>query len=211
MGFFCFNRNTLALAIVAICVIGALIFQQHMAALKTLSIMTELQQYNVVPKQSVQRVELVGPPAPLNMQRIFDPLMAPEKTYYSSDNRPPMLAMPPPALGAEAVNIRTRGEPSGYQKVGVIVQDGKHMPLYGQQTYPGSSSWNYFTNTDGGQFHTHKLPLSYKGRDCGDDNGCEEIRAGTTDSLQIPGYNNDGEKNVIIYRNSTPKYIPTLI
>jgi len=201
MGFFCFDKTTMILLVVAVCIIGALVFQQYMAALKTLSIMNDLKQ------PSVQRIEISEKPMSIDMQRLYNPLVAPEKRYYSSDNR-----MPPPLVmdGSVPINERTRGEPGGYQKVGVIMQNGKNLPLYGQQTYPGSSTWNYFTNTDGGQFHRDKLPVNYKGRNCADDPGCEEIKDGSTSDLSIPGYDNDTPANVVIYRNSAPRYIPYL-
>jgi hypothetical protein len=123
-----------------------------------------------------------------------------------------MSGLPRPGipLGAVPINIPTRGEPGGYQKVGVIAQNGEHLPLYGQQTYPGSRTWNYFVNTSG--FHSQKLPIQYRNKDCSDDTGCDEITSGTTGDITIPGNGGGGDAtyDVVIYKNSTPRYIPYL-
>ena len=77
-----------------------------------------------------------------NQQRIFNPLYGPERSYPHRINH---LGVP--------INIPTRGYSEGYQQVGALIQeDGsgnnqKILPLYGEQTYPGSRQWKYYTET----------------------------------------------------------------
>ena len=60
------------------------------------------------------------------------------------------------------VNVPTRGYPTGYQQVGVLIEENsngenKLLPLFGEQTYPGSRQWRYYTSSDG--YQSVKLPI----------------------------------------------------
>lgn len=157
---------------------------------------------------------------------VHDPLSPPQKMMNgsSSINIPIVSGIP--------INVETRGGPSGYQQVGVLVErnnnpnntcssrngrppsndhhtdgdtcnDGKLLPLYGQQTYQGSRQWNYYTSSDG--FQSVKLPVINKNRNCQDGYGCEEIYDNA--HVRVRGY--DATKfKVNLYENRTPRYIP---
>ena len=130
--------------------------------------------------------------------RVHNPLTPPERTYPYHNNRIP-------------VNIATRGEPSQFQQVGVLIQeDGTgnnqvKLPLFGQQLYPRSREWRYYTGSDG--YQSIKLSLKHDGRDSMDQYGCREFYDGNT--VDVDGY--DSKFKVTIYKLDAPKYIPNMI
>lgn len=122
-------------------------------------------------------------------ERLVNPLLPPERSYNSTYRVP--------------INIPTRGHTQSYQQVGAINCGDQVLPLYGRPRWPGASRWNYYTSTDG--YHSIKLPIKSKSRDCQDDNGCEELYDG--ESIQVPLYQGKDFK-VSIYNLDKPRYIP---
>jgi hypothetical protein len=122
----------------------------------------------------------------------------------------------PPLQRGIPINEETRESGGDYQQVGILskntITDGEGtpgnntdtvvLPLYGKPTYRGSNKWLYYTETD--KLHPVKIPVTYKNKDCTDDQGCEEIYDG--DSVVIPSYN--GDFKVKIYKLNKPRYIP---
>jgi hypothetical protein len=122
----------------------------------------------------------------------------------------------PPLQRGIPINVETRESGGDYQQVGILskntITDGEGtpgnntdtvvLPLYGKPTYRGSNKWLYYTETD--KLHPVKIPVTYKNKDCTDDQGCEEIYDG--DSVVIPSYN--GDFKVKIYKLNKPRYIP---
>ena len=122
----------------------------------------------------------------------------------------------PPLQRGIPINEETRESGGEYQQVGILskntITDGEGtpgnntdtvvLPLYGKPTYRGSNKWLYYTETD--KLHPVKIPVTYKNKDCTDDQGCEEIYDG--DSVVIPSYN--GDFKVKIYKLNKPRYIP---
>ena len=101
------------------------------------------------------------------------------------------------------INITTRGIES-YKHIGILSgKSGKVLPLYGRQTYTGSNRWNYYTR--GNDHLSLKIPLTKNGRDCDDNNGCNELY--DNDLIFLPEFSDDF--TVKLY-NSTPRYIPFL-
>jgi len=129
--------------------------------------------------------------------RVHNPLSPPERTYPYTKSAP--------------INIATRGEPSQFQQVGVLIQDdgtGNNqvkMPLFGQQLYPRSREWKYYTGSDG--YQSVKLSVNINGRDSMDQYGCQELYDGNT--VDIKGY--DSEFKVTMYKLDAPKYIPDVV
>ena len=101
-----------------------------------------------------------------------------------------MVRMPQQQMGIP-INIETRGSGGDFQQVGIlskqtIDEDGKTpgnntdsnvLPLYGKPIYRGASRWLYYTETD--KFNPIKIPITVSGRDCTDDQGCEELYDGS--------------------------------
>ena len=131
-----------------------------------------------------------------DMNRVVNPLIPPERSYPYKINK---VGVP--------VNVPTRGYPTGYQQVGVLVESGgdsKLLPLYGQQTWPGSRQWNYYTTSDG--FQSVKLPVNNGKQTC-DGRGCGEIYS--DNMVSVKGYSGKSFK-ADIYSLDSPKYIPYL-
>ena len=103
-----------------------------------------------------------------------------------------------------AINVPTRGEPPGYQQVGIITGEGEEniKPLYGRQTYRGSNQWNYFTSLD--SHLATKIPVYMDGKDCTDEQGCKELNKG--DDVNMGETGNTYHAN--IYGTVAPRYIP---
>ncbi len=132
-----------------------------------------------------------------DQQRIHNPLMPPERSF---PHRISSTGVP--------INIPTRGYSSGYQQVGALIQeDGtgnnqKILPLYGEQTYPGSRQWKYYTGSDG--YQSIKLPVVNNGKDCQDTYGCDEIYDGNL--VNVKGHDSGFKAN--IYKLDAPRYLP---
>jgi len=60
-----------------------------------------------------------------------------------------------------------------YQQVGILLGTNETLPLYGKPSYAYNSRWNYYTTTPGQQIYP--LPVTYEGRDCTEDIGCNEM------------------------------------
>ena len=76
-------------------------------------------------------------------------------------------------------------KPTEYQQVGILLGTNETLPLYGKPSYAYNSRWNYYTTTPGQQIYP--LPVSYEGRDCTEDIGCNEMY--DNQPVQITGRN----------------------
>ena len=122
------------------------------------------------------------------LDRIINPLTPPEQTYLN------------PSI---PINIPTRGESEPYQQIGFLVDKRNQsnlMPLFGRQTYPGSSNWNYYTNS----IENIKQSLIINNQNCMDNKGCNEVYTG--DNIKLQG--TKGKYKVEKYNYSQPRYIP---
>lgn len=223
VGFFCFDKNTFMLLIIA-CIMFVVFYIN-----KNNSSINKLNDYiqNNNNKLQSQLIELTNQNKKLDnklennkhqigignqiadearylankdLSRIINPLVPPERSYPYKINQ---IGIP--------VNIPTRGYSTGYQQVGVLIENGddenkKLLPLYGEQTWPGSRQWKYYTSSDG--YQSVKLPVIINNRNCQGSNGCNEIYDGET--IKVQGYN---EKNfkANIYKLDGPRYIPYIV
>ena len=175
-----------------------------------------------------------APASSLSMARIYNPLEPPERTYpstldygrverlessglFESSGRVESLGLmelnrlmerPTQRSPGLPINIPTRGENTGYQQVGILVEENatdagkKILPLYGEQTFRGSNNWRYYTGTDG--FQSVKLPVIHKKKNCQDEMGCDEIYEG--DNINILAYEKPYKAS--LYKIDKPRYIP---
>ena len=92
-----------------------------------------------------------------------------EKTRVVYVNNKPIVSLPearPPPY--------KNYKPMEYQQVGILLgTSNETLPLYGKPSYAYNSRWNYYTTTPGQQIYP--LPVSYEGRDCTEDIGCNEM------------------------------------
>ena len=72
----------------------------------------------------------------------------------------------------------------------------------GRPLYVSRNKWQYYTMTD--KTNSIKLPISYKGRSCTNEYGCDELLGG--EHVYVEGY--DEAFKVTKYDNDTIRYIP---
>jgi hypothetical protein len=122
-----------------------------------------------------------------------------KQEIYQDDSKKPSWNYP-------SWNYPTRGFPTEIQQIGILnnKHNSKILPLYGRKTYPSSSKWNYYTNTD--KYSSVQLPVEYKHKDCTSEYGCEEVY--DEDSVYVKGY--DDQFRVILYKMDSPRYIPVV-
>ena len=207
MGFFCFDKDTILLLIVAMILFTSYFMYNTRTKMDKVENDLKSEIRKVQEEYGNENVPLDTVLSP-NMylvnkdyERIVNPLLPPERSSPFPLGR---VGLP--------INIPTRGYSSGYQQMGFLEQENpddqnnkKIIALYGQETYPGSNYYNYYTNTDG--FQSVKLGVRRGNRDCMDDTGCKELYNG--DSVEVQGYNGSYKAN--IYKYDTPRYIPNVL
>lgn len=129
-------------------------------------------------------------------QKINDVLMEPTR-------RMPRHELPPWYL-AQVTNIPTRGFPDNFNMLGYLtrVKDDTdkanpadlRLPLFGRQTYPGSTQWEYYTTTTDLAINI-KIPLNSR---------TDELVDG--DVIFLNEFN--GEYRVRLYKLDSPVYNP---
>ena len=116
-----------------------------------------------------------------------------------------------PSLGGDPrgipINIRTQGEDTAYRQVGILTRNGGGetiLPLMGRPLLTNRDKWNFYTMND--KNNMIKLPITYKGRSCTNEYGCDNVYNG--DSVYVEGYNDTFKATV--YDNQVMRYIPYL-
>jgi hypothetical protein len=171
-------------------------------------------------------IEKVSAPAP-TPEPVRAVQVAPAVTNYNTGgydhrNPPPparvydtpadLTGMAPPGVPAIPIQVPTRGLPEQFQQIGVLSGQGGTdtsaspertlLPLFGRRVAASRERYNYYTRTDG--FNPVQVPVSFKNRNCDDDNGCDEIMKG--DSVGVPLL---GKTFVAtVYKLNAPRYIP---
>lgn len=202
VGFFCFDKNTVILVIMACIVMVSHFIGKNNDRFKYV----EDQLYKNVDKINSANIKMrnlmiddnrsrLDYKHNLYHDRIHNKLKPPERSHS--------IQVP--------INIPTRGVPTGFQQVGVLIQsDGignnqVKLPLYGEQLYPGSNDWRYYTSSDG--YQSVKLALIHDNKNTMEQHGCREIYNGT--EVDVTGY--DSRFKATIYKLDTPRYLPHVI
>lgn len=102
------------------------------------------------------------------------------------------------------INIETQGLATQYQQIGIL-ENGNNLilPLMGRRSMVGRDKWQYYSISNTGTLNT-KLPVTYQGRSCTSENGCDNINTG--DTVYVKGYNETFKAT--IYENNLLQYIP---
>lgn len=138
--------------------------------------------------------------------RLINPLLPPERSYVANNYGVP-------------INIPTRGYTGGFQQVGIMYKKGvtdptaapgnnnetNILPLFGRPTQTNRDKWHYYTASD--KYHSVKIPITHKDRECNSEYGCNELY--DKDVVSVPPYN--GEFEVQIYGYDSPRYLPHMI
>ena len=102
------------------------------------------------------------------------------------------------------VNIETQGLATQYQQIGILENGGNLiLPLMGRRSMVGRDKWQYYSISNTGTLNT-KLPVTFQGRSCTSENGCDNINDG--DTVYVKGYNESFRAT--IYENNLLQYIP---
>lgn len=94
---------------------------------------------------------------------------------------------------------------TNYRQVGLLNptnSKNKLIPLMGRPLYTNRNKWQYYTMSD--QMNSIKLPISYNGKSCTNEYGCDQLSNG--DTVYVEGLNEPFK--ITIYDNDTIKYIP---
>jgi hypothetical protein len=110
--------------------------------------------------------------------------------------------------GVVPINIETQGLGTQYEQIGILERDGGKqddliLPLMGRRSMIGRDKWQYYTISNTGTLNT-KLPVTFEGRSCTSENGCNIINSG--DTVYVKGYND--RFRVTVYENNNLQYIP---
>lgn len=120
--------------------------------------------------------------------------------------------IPPPGVPVIPIQVPTQGLPDQFQQIGILSAPGGTstsatpnrtlLPLFGRKVAVGRERYNYYTRSDG--INPMQVPVTYKNRDCQDDNGCDEITTGDTVGVPLLGQT----FVATTYRYNLPRYIP---
>lgn len=105
------------------------------------------------------------------------------------------------------INISTTATDSDYRQVGILTRVGGSemiLPLIGRPLMVSRDKWNFYTMKDSNSMI--KLPITYKGKSCTNEYGCDNLYNG--DNVYVEGYNDTFK--VTVYDNKVMKYIPYL-
>jgi hypothetical protein len=119
---------------------------------------------------------------------------------------------PPPGVPYVPIQVPTQGVPTEFQQIGVLAAQGGSamsatpnrtlIPLFGRKVATSRERYNYYARTDG--INPVQVPVSFKNRNCDDDNGCDEISSGDTVGVPLLGQT----YVATTYRYNIPRYIP---
>lgn len=107
--------------------------------------------------------------------------------------------------GGVPINVSTQGVDTNYRQVGILTRiNGAEtiLPLMGRPLFTNRDKWQFYTMSD--KNNTIKLPVTFKGKSCTNEYGCDDVYNG--DSVYVEGYN-DAFK-VTTYDNNVMQYIP---
>lgn len=133
-----------------------------------------------------------------------DVLMNPYQPPLRDDRLFPTLGGDPRGV---PINIRTQGVDSDYRQVGILTRNNGGetiLPLMGRPLLTNRDKWNFYTMND--KNNMIKLPVTYKGKSCTNEYGCDNIYNG--DTVYVEGYNDTFKATV--YDNQVMRYIPYL-
>lgn len=109
--------------------------------------------------------------------------------------------------GSIPIQVATRAVDTTYRQVGILTRlngDETILPLMGRPLFTNRDKWNFYTMSD--KNNMIKLPVSFKGKSCTNEYGCDNIYNG--DTVYVEGYG-DAFK-ATIYDNNVMRYIPFL-
>jgi hypothetical protein len=132
----------------------------------------------------------------------------PEEMQFNSYGPPLQEERYAPRRGlVMPINVPTQPMPfdPNYRQVGILTRiKGKEtiLPLMGRPVLVNRDKWNFYTTND--KTNAINLPITYKGRSCMNEYGCDNLYSG--DVVFVEGYND--AFRVTAYDNQVLRYIP---
>lgn len=210
-GFFCMDNGFVAFVVV---VLGALLIgvYLHNKGANAPTTVTKMVHF-AEPIEEVRIIKGDGATAPATATHgEYDRRnpTAPERDYSGQADVRGFI--PPPGVPVIPIQIPTQGLPEQFQQIGVLAAPGGTatsatpnrtlLPLFGRKVAIGRDRFNYYTRSDG--INPLQVPVSFKNRNCEDDNGCDEISNGDTVGVPLLGQT----YVATTYRYTLPRYIP---
>jgi hypothetical protein len=155
-------------------------------------------------------VEIGGSGKPDRFNDIYSPPLKNDGMFFPLDGNISGISTTANQPSPRAINIQTRGYSPEFTQIGILTSETKMnqhepkiLPLMGRRILNGRDKYQYYTISNSGVVNT-KLPIIKDGRNCMNENGCDEIYGGTF--VTVEGY---GEKfKATIYENEMFRYIP---
>ena len=109
-----------------------------------------------------------------------------------------------PTTKGVPINVPTQsaGQNSTPTQVGILTGNGEILPLIGSQIIASRDTWHFHTKSN--QRSQVMLPISFKGKSCTSEYGCDNLSNG--DTVYVEGYNKAFK--VTMYDKRGPQYIP---
>ena len=110
-----------------------------------------------------------------------------------------------PPLRDDRVGTRTKGYDSEYRQIGILTRhNGSELilPLMGIPIHVARDKWNFYTMKDSNSMI--KLPITYKGKSCTSEYGCDNLYSG--EYVYVEGYKDTFL--VTVYDNQVSRYNP---
>ena len=154
-----------------------------------------------------------------NLPMFQDPLLNPyapplrDERYFipgfNMRTRPHNIPINP---GGIPINVSTNigAVDTSYRQLGILAPSNGSskdniIPLMGRPLFTNRDKWQYYTISNTGSLNT-KLPITFEGRSCTSENGCNNINNG--DIVYVKGYND--KFRATIYESNLLQYIPIL-
>ena len=136
------------------------------------------------------------------------PIITPEDVLLNPYDAPLRDDRYMPRMGGFLpINVPTQSVDTNYRQVGILTRlKGKDketiLPLMGRPLFTNRDKWNFYTMNDNN--NAVKLPMTFKGRSCTSEYGCDNLYSG--DVVFVEGYNEAFK--VTAYDNQVMRYIP---
>ncbi len=190
-GVICIENTTILMMFISI---GITIYALNYIFSKKKSIHSSNDSPNIILETSIHPQNRISQIRDL-IRDPYEPPLRDERIYVNNSLDP--RGMP--------INIPTQSFDTTYRQVGILTRENGNetiLPLMGRPLFANRNKWNYYTISDSNNMV--KLPITYKGRSCTGEYGCDDLYNG--DSVYVEGYN-DAFK-ATIYDNDINRYIP---
>ena len=195
-GVICIENITIILVIFFICFV-ILFLNQHYSKNKI--------QEKIIIKENNERKYGLFPSASFgNSNMPNDVLLNPYEAPLSDERVYPKDSSDPRGI---PINVPTQSVDTHYRQVGILTRlkgnNGENiLPLMGKQLITSRDTWNFYAVSN--QRNQVRLPISFKGKSCTSEYGCDNLSNG--DTVYVEGYNKAFK--VTMYDKRGPQYIP---